>query len=42
MKPEAKQRIQEQSDVLFPKTKWSGETGELKIIETIEFSKAAA
>jgi UDP-sulfoquinovose synthase len=40
MKPEAKQRIEEQSEVLFPRTRWSGETGELKIIETIQHKAA--
>ncbi len=35
LKPAAMQRIEAQRDTLFPRTRWSGEHGEMEIIETI-------
>ena len=32
--PDAVARIKEQESKLFPTTKWSGEVGELKVLET--------
>jgi nucleoside-diphosphate-sugar epimerase len=32
--PESVERIKQQEEKLFPKTKWSGEQGELKVLET--------
>ena len=32
--PEAVERIKQQESKLFPKTKWSGEVSELKVLET--------
>jgi UDP-sulfoquinovose synthase len=43
--PDAVERIKQQESKLFPKTKWSGETAELKVLETwrpsMEEEKAA-
>ena len=33
--PESKQRIEEQKDKLFPKTRWSGEQKEMEVLEII-------
>lgn len=34
LQPEVKARILKQQDTLFPRTKWSGEHGELEVLET--------
>ncbi len=39
LEPEAKARILEQKESLFPKTRWSGEHGDMKVLETIQFGQ---